>query len=98
MINDTVGFANSNWPGLANNQVGLAYYESLVEGDASCDIGESAFDESILGMVIIPTSPWLASMTDASIGARKQLLRCRRFSAIFPRQSIQPGEDQVQGL
>lgn len=51
VINDTFSFGDPKWPGIVNNEVALAYYTQVAEGDANCAIPESSFDHSILGLV-----------------------------------------------
>ncbi|KAH6971372.1 aspartic peptidase domain-containing protein [Ilyonectria sp. MPI-CAGE-AT-0026] len=54
IINDTFGFSNARFPKLTNNQVGLANYAQIAQGDDHCKIPESDFDHSILGLAPLP--------------------------------------------
>ncbi|KAK4497870.1 hypothetical protein PRZ48_010525 [Zasmidium cellare] len=54
-INDSFSFGNTKWPALSNNEVALANWTVVAQGDAGCKIPESDFDHSILGLA--PISP-----------------------------------------
>lgn len=53
VINDTFSFADTDWPALVNNEVALADYTLVSQGDENCAIPESSFDHSILGLVCV---------------------------------------------
>ncbi|KAF2148004.1 acid protease [Myriangium duriaei CBS 260.36] len=49
-VNDTISFANTKWPALTGQQVGITNHTLVKQLDANCQIPESAFDHSILGL------------------------------------------------
>ncbi|EWG41357.1 hypothetical protein FVEG_03495 [Fusarium verticillioides 7600] len=53
-INDTLAFSNPKFSALTNNQVALANYAQIAQLDDKCEIPESDFDHSILGLAPLP--------------------------------------------
>ncbi|KAF2173473.1 hypothetical protein M409DRAFT_15754 [Zasmidium cellare ATCC 36951] len=52
-INDSFSFANTKWPALLNNEVALSNWTVVTQLDDGCQVPESTFDHSILGLAPI---------------------------------------------